>query len=122
MSDAVARRRFVGALLAVLWAIGTLRALLLCMHSPLYAYANSYDQTRYTTCFHFYPDRPDSVPPQQNSPDAPFARYRFITTADPMCYWSSEVTFGGATALIWKAEQFVTGRTVHDARRVGALR
>ena len=121
MSDAVARRRFVGALLAVLWAIGTLRALLLCMHSPLYAYANSYDQTRYTTCFHFYPDRPADVPPQQHSPEAPYAKFRFIQTRDPMCYWSSELAFTGATALIWSVGEAM-GYTTHDVRWVAALR
>jgi len=121
MSDAVARRRFVGALLAVLWAIGTLRALLLCMHSPLYAYANSYDQTRYTTCFHFYPDRPADVPPQQHSPEAPYAKFRFIETRDPMCYWSSELAFTGATALIWSVGAAM-GYTTHDVRWVAALR
>ena len=121
MSDAVARRRFVGALLAVLWAIGTLRALLLCMHSPLYAYANSYDQTRYTTCFHFYPDRPADVPPQQHSPEAPYAKFRFIETRDPMCYWSSELAFTGATALIWSVGEAM-GYTAHDVRWVAALR
>ena len=114
--------RALVAVLVLLATAATLRAFVVWSHDPLYAYANSYDQTRYTTCFHFYPDRPESVPPQQNSPDAPYARYRFITTADPMCYWSSEVAFGGATALIWKAEEVLTGRTVHDARWVGALR
>jgi hypothetical protein len=115
-------QRAVVAAIVLLAVAATLRAFLVWSHDPLYAYANSYDQTRYTTCFHFYPDRPDSVPPQQNSPDAPYAHYRFITTADPMCYWSSEVAFGGATALIWKTEAWLTGRKVHDARWVGALR
>jgi len=121
MSEAVAKRPFVGALLALLWAIGTLRALLLCMHAPLYAYANSYDETRYTTCFHFYPDRPADVPPQQHSPDAPYARFRFIQTLDPMCYWSSELAFTGTTALIWSAAEAM-GYTTHDVRPVAALR
>jgi len=121
MSEAVAKRPFVGALLALLWAIGTLRALLLCMHAPLYAYANSYDETRYTTCFHFYPDRPADVPPQQHSPDAPYAKFRFIQTLDPMCYWSSELAFTGTTALIWSGAEAM-GYTTHDVRPVAALR
>ncbi len=118
MSEAIAKRPFVNALLAALWAIGTLRALLLCMHAPLYAYANSYDETRYTTCFHFYPDRPVDVEPQQHSPEAPYAKFRFIQTRDPMCYWSSELAFTGATALIWSAR----GDTTHDVRWVATLR
>ncbi|HEY6892783.1 MAG TPA: hypothetical protein VI258_01340 [Rhodanobacteraceae bacterium] len=121
MSEAGAKQRFVAALLAVLWAIGTLRALLVAMHAPLYAYANSYDQTRYTTCFHFYPDRPADVEPQLHSPEAPYAKFRFIETRDPMCYWSSELAFTGATALIWSAGE-AAGDTTHDVRWVAALR
>lgn len=121
MSEATAKRPFVAALLTALWAIGTLRALLLCMHVPLYAYANSYDETRYTTCFHFYPDRPADVPPQQHSPEAPYAKFRFVRTDDPMCYWSSELAFTGTTALIWSAGEAI-GETTHDVRWVAALR
>jgi len=121
MNQVVPKRPWIGVLLALLWAIGTLRALLLCMHSPLYAYANSYDETRYTTCFHFYPDRPADVPPQQNSPEAPYAKFRFIETRDPMCYWSSELAFTGATALIWSVGEAM-GDTTHDVRWVAALR
>lgn len=121
MIEAVAKRPFVAALLVALWTIGTLRALLLCMHVPLYAYANSYDETRYTTCFHVYPDRPADVPPQQHSPEAPYATYRFIETHDPMCYWSSELAFTGATALIWFTAE-AAGDTTHDVRWVAALR
>ena len=114
-------RRLLGALL-LLWLLATLRVFALWVHEPLHAYANSYDQTRYTSCFHFYPDRPADIPPQQNSPAAPFARYRFIASADPMCYWSSELAFTAATALIWKAGALLGGGEVHDVRWIGALR
>jgi hypothetical protein len=110
------------ALLVFLWLAGTLRAFVLWSHEPLYAYANSYDQTRYTNCFHFYPDRPADMPPQQNSPQAPFAAFRFIATADPMCYWSSELAFTGATALIWRLGEAAGSGETHDVRWVGALR
>ena len=116
------RHRLVVAALATLWLLGTLRALLLCMHDPLYAYANSYDETRYTSCFHFYPDRPANIPAQLHSPEAPYAHFRFIPTSDPMCYWSSELVFTGATALIWESAELVRGDTVHDARWVAVLR
>jgi hypothetical protein len=116
------RHRLVVAVLAMLWLLGTLRALSLCMHDPLYAYANSYDETRYTSCFHFYPDRPANVPAQLHSPEAPYAHFRFIPTSDPMCYWSSELVFTGATALIWKSTELVHGDIVHDARWVAVLR
>lgn len=117
---AVSRRVLV--VLALLWLVGTLRVFALWVHDPLYAYANSYDQTRYTSCFHFYPDRAAGIAPQQNSPEAPYARYRFIATGDPMCYWSSELVFTGATALIWKTAAALGAGRVHDARWIGALR
>lgn len=117
-----ARHLIVTALLALLWLAGTLRAFALWAHDPLYAYANSYDQTRYTNCFHFYPDRPAAIPPQQNSPQAPFSDYRFVATGDPMCYWSSELVFTGAAALTWKLGEVFGGGEVHDVRPVGALR
>ncbi|MEO7062485.1 MAG: hypothetical protein ABI082_01765 [Dokdonella sp.] len=114
--------RLVLIVLATLWLLGSLRAFALWTHDPLYAYANSYDQTRYTNCFHFYPDRAASIPPQQNSPQAPFANYRFMTASDPMCYWSSELVFTGATALTWKLGEAINGDTVHNARWIGAWR
>lgn len=117
-----ARHPLVPILLALFWLAGTLRAFVLWSHDPLYAYANSYDQTRYTNCFHFYPDRPAAIPPQQNSPQAPFSDYRFVATGDPMCYWSSELVFTGATALAWKLAEAFGGGEVHDVRWVGALR
>ena len=116
------RSRLVIIALALLWLAGTLRAFALWSHVPLHAYANSYDQTRYTSCFHFYPDRPAEVPPQRNSPEAPYAHYRFIATDDPMCYWSSELLFAGATAAIWKAGEVLGAGDVHSVRWAGALR
>jgi hypothetical protein len=121
MSAPAAKRPVVAAFLAALWTVGTLRALLLCMHAPLYAYANSYDETRYTGCFHFYPDRPAGVAPEEHSPEAPYAKFRLIEARDPPCYWSSELVFTGATALIWSAAQAM-GETTHDVRWVAALR
>ncbi|MEO6688234.1 MAG: hypothetical protein ABIS07_08785 [Dokdonella sp.] len=114
--------RAVLVLLALLWLAGSLRAFALWSHDPLYAYANSYDQVRYTNCFHFYPDRPPAIPPEENSPNAPFAKYRFISNPNPMCYWSSELLFTGGTALAWKLGEFAGGDVVHDVRWVGALR
>lgn len=122
MRHLAASRRAITALLAALWVIGTLRALSLCLHDPLYAYANSYDETRYTACFGFYPDRPAEIPPDTHSPEAPFAKFRFVATKMPMCYASSELLFTGATALLWKAAEFAGGGAVHDVRVVALLR
>ena len=109
-------------LLVVFWLAGTLRALTVFLHDPLYAYANSYDETRYTSCFHFYPDRPADMPPQLHSPEAPYSQFRFISSADPMCYWSSELAFTGVTALVWKSAELLGGGALHDVRFVAALR
>jgi hypothetical protein len=121
VKDALRLRRIV-ALIALLLVAGTVRALLVCLHDPLYAYANSYDETRYTSCFDLYPDRPAAVPPQQNSPEAPYAKFRFIASANPMCYASSELAFSGITALIWKGAEWLGAGTVHDVRAVAVLR
>lgn len=118
----VAQTRWVLFALACLWLLGSLRAYALWSHEPLYAYANSYDQIRYTNCFHFYPDRAADIPPQRNSPQAPFANFRFIATGDPMCYWSSELAFTGAAALVWRVGEWFGGGEVHGVRMVGALR
>jgi hypothetical protein len=115
-------RRAIVVVLVVLWTLGTLRAAALFLHDPLYAYANSYDETRYTTCFHFYPDRPSEIAPEAHSPEAPFAKFRFVETGDPMCYWSTELLFGAAAAAGWSASEAFGGLPVHDVRPVATLR
>lgn len=78
------------ALIALLFVLGALRALAVLAHDPLLAYANSYDEVRYSACFDLYPDRPREIPPTDNSPWAPFARYVEADAGEPMCYWSTE--------------------------------
>lgn len=113
----------VFALLVVgLFVLGGVRALALWAHDPLYAYANSYDQARYTACFDVFPDRPATIPPVRNSPLAPFEGYRFIAAGDPMCYWSSELAFGAVVATTWHVTEAFGGASVHSVRLVGALR
>lgn len=121
-SSAAPGPRAIVATIVLFALLATVRAFLVWSHDPLYAYANSYDQTRYTNCFHYFPDRPAAVAPQQNSPNAPYADFRFIATSDPMCYWSSEFVFGAATALIWKSAEALGGDAIHSVRWVGALR
>ena len=53
--------------------LGAIRGAALIAHDPLLAYANSYDEVRYTACFDLYPDRPREIPPADNSPWAPFS-------------------------------------------------
>ncbi len=113
-------RSFAILVMALLLA-GMLRALALWAHAPLYAYANSYDQTRYTSCFDLYPQR-SGVAPQQNSPATPYARYVFIETGVPMCYWSSEFAFQALTVAIYRIEAAITSAKEHSVRWIGALR
>jgi hypothetical protein len=108
--------------LAVCLAAGLLRVVLLAAHAPLIALANSYDEVRYTACFDLYPDRPDSVPPSRNSPQAPFAQYRFIPTDQPMCYWSSELLFQGVTVMFYRAQQALANVHSFSVRWIGALK
>jgi len=110
------------ALLALLWIVASVRALWPVLHEPLYAYANSYDQTRYTSCFGFYPDRPADVEPQRNSPEAPHAKFRFIATGDSMCYWSSDLAFPAIAAAGWRIAEAAGGGGSHDVRPVALLR
>ena len=109
-------------LVVALTVVGVLRAVLLWSHEPLLAYANSYDQTRYSACFDIYPDRPASVPPEQNSPLAPYSGYRFIVGTNPLCYWSSELAFGAIAAGLWSAAEAFGAGEVHSVRVPGAIR
>lgn len=102
--------------------MGLLRALLLWSHEPLYAYANTYDQTRYSACFDIYPDRPPAIPPDQNSPEAPYASFRFVDAREPMCYWSSELVFTALTAATWHLTELAGAGPVHSVRVIGALK
>src|SRR5262249_24501977 len=90
---ATARLRPLRVLLVLVTLLGALRAFALIAHAPLLAYANSYDEVRYTACFDLYPNRPSEIPPTDNSPWAPFSDYVFIARSGepPMCYWSSEL-------------------------------
>ena len=48
--------------------------------------------------------------------------FRFISTHDPMCYWSSELVFTGIAALIWTSAELIHGDNVHDVRWTAVLR
>ena len=110
------------AALALCLLVGVTRVLLLFEHQPLIALANSYDEVRYTACFDLYPDRPADVPPTRNSPEAPFAHYRFVPGASPICYWSSELAFQAATAAIYSMQETIGAAREHSVRWIGALK
>lgn len=104
-------------LLVGLWRIGTLY-----LHEPLIALANSYDEVRYSACFGLYPDRPDSIPPDRNSPAAPFSQYKFVDAPDPICYWSTELVFQGAAAAVYRADEAAGAAKAHSVRWIGAFK
>jgi hypothetical protein len=108
--------------LALCVLAGTLRALILLMHDPLIALANSYDEVRYTACFNLYPDRPADIAPTDNSPQAPFAHYRFVQIDQPMCYWSSDLLLQGVAVAIYRVEEAIDGAKSHSVRWLGALK
>lgn len=117
-----ARSRAVVAAIVALLLVGCFRIATFWSHDPLYAYANSYDQVRYTACFDLYPDRPSNIPPDDNSPWMPFSDYRFIKRDEPFCYWSSELLFQALNAAIYRISEAIGGDGVHDVRSIGVFR
>ena len=101
---------------------GLLRIAALYLHTPLIGLANSYDEVRYSACFDLYPDRARTIPPTQNSPQTPYARYRFIADASPICYWSTELLFQGAAAAVYHLDAAATGATSFSVRWIGAFK
>jgi hypothetical protein len=116
--------RSVKAIAVLITLLGVLRGATLLLHDPLLAYANSYDEVRYSACFDLYPDRPREVPPTDNSPWAPFSHYVFMPTHDqsPMCYWSTELLPQATVALAWRISEAFGGAAAHSVRALGALK
>lgn len=113
---------WVQVAILVLLLLGLLRALALLAQDPLLAYANSYDQVRYTACFDLYPDRPAYIPPTDNSPWAPYSQFVFRDVPQPMCYWSTELLPQGLVALGFRVSEALGGTTQHSVRWLGTLR
>lgn len=108
--------------LGVCLVAGLCRVIPLLLHEPLIALANSYDEVRYTACFDLYPDRPGEADPTRNSPEAPYSHYAFAVNPAPMCYWSSELLFQGATAALYHLQHALYGTTSFSVRWIGALK
>lgn len=108
-------------MLGVCLLVGVLRIGALYLHEPLIALANSYDEVRYSACFELYPVRSAAIPPTQNSPQAPYSRFRFMPGASPTCYWSTELLFQGAAALVFRAQQ-AAGAQSFSVRWIGAFK
>jgi len=113
--------RFASILVVALFALGLLRAIPLLSHAPLLAIANSFDQARYTGCFELFPDRPATIRPDENSPNAPFEYYRFQRNPVRLCYGSSELLSQAAAVAVYALEE-ARGIERHSVRWLGGLR
>ena len=108
--------------LAACLVVGLLRIGALYLHTPLIALANSYDEVRYSACLDLYPARAATIAPTQNSPEAPYAHYQFVASANPICYWSSELLFQGAAAAVYRLDAAQNGARDFSVRWIGAFK
>jgi len=117
-------RAVLQRLIVLIMLLGVVRGAAVLGHDPLLAYANSYDEVRYTACFDLYPDRPRAIPPTENSPRAPFSQYVFIDAggARTMCYWSSELLPQALVVAGWKIAEALGGDPRHSVRALGLLK
>lgn len=118
MSDHRLATRF---LLVLLFAAGLLRAGWLLWHQPLLAYANNYDQVRYTACLQVYQVNP-GAPVGQQTPDAPLEHWQHDPTVHSSCYWTSDVLFIAVARALSQGERALGGDGVVSIRWIGSLR
>jgi hypothetical protein len=97
------------------------RALGFVLHRPLLAYANNYDQIRYTTCLDLAPWRP-GVRADTGNPQAPLQRYAFQPLPKGSCIWTSDLLFSAPVDAVWRLSEALGARAVHSVRRLGELR
>jgi|SRR6185437_5864968 len=90
--------RWFYAALALLAVLALARGFGLVLHKPLLAFANNFDQIRFTACIDVGPNRP-GVPPERNNPQAPLRYFSFFPLPADACYWTSDLAFTAPTAL-----------------------
>lgn len=112
---------WVRILIVALAVVAGARGLALIEYSPLLAFANNYDQIRYTACLDLAPWRP-GVQADAGNPKAPLARFAFQPLAKGTCIWSSDLLFSAPVALAWRISEAVGARAIHSARRLGEWR
>lgn len=108
-------------LLALLAVVALARALGLVLHRPLLAYANNYDQIRYSACLDLAPWRP-GVPADRGHPHAPLSRFAFQPSPQGHCLWTSDLLFTAPVAAAWRVAEVFGGRTIHPVRRLAEWR
>jgi hypothetical protein len=104
-----------------LLSLALLRGLLVLASDPLLAMANNYDEIRIQACIDAYPDRAADVPPQANSPEAPFSRFRFTPGVGAPCFLSSEALFAWAAWPAMWLEQSIRSDRTFSVRWKGGL-
>jgi len=113
--------RWARFLLIALGALAIARGIVLVRHDPLLAFANSYDQVRYTTCLDLAPWRP-GVQADRANPPAPLSRFAFQPMPVGTCTWTSDLLLTAPVALGWRISEHFGGRAIHSVRRVADLR
>lgn len=108
-------------LLVLLVTAGLLRAGWLLWHQPLLAYANNYDQVRYTACLQVYQVNP-TMPVGQQTPDAPLEYWQHDATVESSCYWTSDVLFIAVARALSQGERWLGGDGHVSIRWIGSLR
>ncbi len=119
--DAARSNRWFYAALGLLTLLALARGFGLVLHKPLLAFANNFDQIRFTACIDVGPNRP-GVPPERNNPQAPLRYFSFFPLPADACYWTSDLAFTAPTALVWRADERLTGADKHSVRDLGVLR
>jgi hypothetical protein len=108
-------------LLVALALLALVRGLGLVLHRPMLAFANNYDQIRYTACLDLAPWRP-GVQADRGNPQAPLARYAFQPLPQGTCILTSDLLFSAPVAFGWHLAERLGGREIHSIHRLGELR
>lgn len=108
-------------LCVVLAVLSIWRGVALIEHRPLLAFANNYDQIRYTACLDLAPWRP-GVNADVGNPQAPLSRFAFQPLPRGSCVWSSDLLFTAPVAAAWRLSEAIGGRSIHSVRRLGEWR
>ena len=108
-------------LLAVLALAALARACGLVLHRPLLAYANNYDQIRYSACLDLAPWRPGERA-DRGHPQAPLSRYAFQPIPPGLCVWSSDLLFTAPVAAAWRMSEASGARSIHSVHRLAEWR
>jgi len=109
-------------LLSFFAVLAIARGALLVRHDPLLAFANNYDQIRYTSCLDLAPWRPAGIDAGLAHPSAPLSRFSFQPLASDACLWTSDLLLTAPVALGWRISEAFGGRSIHSVRRLAEFR